>query len=442
MIKYCRLSNYLNISKEVLEHNGILDSFIDDDSGVYLNLDKMKISSIKEFESTEVQYITTINLIIEKDTTWLKNNLFIEPKFCSLGDTMVGNKGKGMKTQSIVALKDSILKNPEYYKKMENFEKFPLASSKIGKDALNDFLCNVYFSNLLSFTERKCRELNITDLDVFNYKGVKYSIKTYKTKYGIYPVIFYPFELIEKNLYALTYDEIYRVGYEYRQRYVTIDDGKDITYKKFKNEATHSEICDDIMGDKISIQNRKKLQKEFYDNRYNNLEIYDAASPLLKDLIIDGICDDIQSIEELFVNKARELSLVVMRLHKKALGNEQSKIINSINYKQAISYLAATLGKGLKNNNYKTEIIIRSDGIFICNTDEYIQIVIRTCVNRKCLNDVNYYKKLKAITSRKRLDYKLIIEDPNCKFDEFVSGMNVEKRSHFIKVVLEAKDTI
>ena len=431
MKKYLLLSDYLNISPEVLKQCNILNSFVNDDSGYYICLEEFKNSNIPEFANYENQYQASINLIRKESPEKLKKTLFSEPKYICLGESLIGHKGKGMQLIPIKAIKQEISSNPDYYLNETKLIELAHVSKKIGRDSLNDFLSNVYIENLLQFTENKCSELNIRNLSSFSFNNKSYMIRVYYENENIFPVVFFPQNVMKKYIYALTYNDLYDLGYEIKTTFYPFDkNASELKKEEFINKTPVSILSDKIKKGTLnysSFRTRKTLEA---CEKYNNLDVYSEIKDDLLKISIPNIKDEIYDVVEYIYSL---LSLILSKIMNKDIAlAKPRKIIISDNYKQAAAFVGAKINELLICNVFQTKIIITRGGLFVIKNEKYHQICIRTSCNKSCVKDISTHRKLKAVKYSTRIDYKIIICDPNKNFQKYTNYIPANKKRHFL----------
>ncbi len=423
MKKYTLLSDFLKINQETLTKNNILDNFVDNDSGFYICLKDIETSNMQEFINYKEKFKNAIEFIYSEPIKTLKSTLFAEPSIIFLGDVIYGHKGKGMQLEAIKAIKHEIKKNKDYYLDTSKFIELAHVSKKIGRDSLNDFLSNLYKEELLLFTERKCLEMSIVDLNSYTHNNKTYKIKTFNDNGTIYPIIFFPLNIMRKYVYVLTYNDLFNIGYSYEKLERKINKE---TYLKTVSHKLLSKKIKSKEFDLTAINEYKNLKGSL---KYNNLDIYNEIKDDLFTLTINGIKDNIEDISNYVVSTFNLIITKIISID--ARKKRQDKIIATDNYKQASAYACSRINTLLQKNNYKTKIIITRGSLFVIKEKEYIQISIRTAYNFSCTNELYPNKKTREIKNSICKDYKIIICDPNNKFINYINKVPAEKRSKF-----------
>ena len=430
MKKYFLLSDYLDINPDDLIKCNILNNFINDDSGYYICLEEIENSNIPEFNNYKTQYNNAIHTIRNELPSILKKGLFSEPKTICLGEVIYGHKGKGMQLSAIKEIKKEVEEHLDYYLDISKFIELAHVSKKIGRDSLNDLLSNVYIENLLVFTENKCSELNISDLDIYTYNGKDYKIKTYQEDNKPFPVIFFPLNIMKKYVYALTYNDLYLIGYKHRASIHKFDEKVNELSKEdfIKNTPLHI-LSKKIKNSDLNYSEVSKKRTLTGNSKYNNIDIYNEIKDDLIKLSLPQLNDNIEDISNYIYSTFEQIIQKIISIDAGKV--KYDKVIVTDNYKQASAFICAKVNELLIAKGYSTKIIITRGNLFVINGKDYNQICIRTPYNISCIDDISDYKKLKEIKNSRRADYKIIICDPNDRFIKFVSDIPLNKRDKF-----------
>ncbi len=168
------LSDYLKIGS-CLDENGIFDQVLEKDSHFFINLQRLKKTTVPEFQnaySTIQDFFRKIIKLLEKaekkhaSDTFFRQALrmfkFSEVNGIGLGFAKgVSGSGFGpeLEYQVICTAYDIVkvgITDPEF------FELLPLFQEKIGPDRLSDMLATLISPNIESYTKRINIDLNIT----------------------------------------------------------------------------------------------------------------------------------------------------------------------------------------------------------------------------------------------------------------------------------------
>lgn len=434
MKKYELLSDFLNVDPNLLSKNNVLNTFIDNDSGYYMCLESIPYADLPEFFGFESKYVNAIIDINNLSVKELKLKLFSEPQYIHLGEVIYGFKGKGMRYKPIKQLKEEVQNNLEFYKKVENFEILSHISPQIGRDALNDFLSNVYLENLLLFTENKCKELNINNLNKFSYNGKEYLIKTYQSDTFLCPIIFYPLSIMKKYVYALTYNDLFTLGYEHRTSIHRFDkDIDNMSKEKFIKSTPVHTLSNLLKRKEINYESLKELRNKKNNEKYNNIDIYNLIKEELTEICLSSsLMDNPKDISDFIVTTVIPF---LKRLINIDIGKKRKeKLICTDNYKQCLSFICARINSLLDKKSFLTRIIITRNNIYVLKINQYYQIVIRNAYNSSCVDEVSKQIKLKTIKQSKKMDHTILICDGNKLFNKFINQIPPENKNKFIVI--------
>ena len=422
MEKYKKLSLLLNKSKEELERFNVADMFIDDDTGYYLDIDELfKVEGMNKNDlmDTYIKSISEINTL-DKDSVY--NKYFKEPEYCHLGTTLIGTYGKGLKRKAAYAIIEEVKSRFEFYENPSNIYHLPRVWSSIGNDAINDMICNIFLEDLLTFTELKCKEMNIKPKENFIFNNKTYSVLTYKKINRTYPIIFYPKSALKKYIFVLTYEEIIDIYYNKINKKITKKDIMRLNKNFLYEEITHSDI-----------EEKAKINRAKRENNLNNIDLYNVfAEDIINQIDISNITDTIESVKNYAIDLMREACINLIFYHDTIFDKHIYNFINVTHYKYVSSFICASINKELENNKYKTRIVCKDSGFYIHDQSSYIKIQIKTDYNNTCVKqqeDINNFSMIKYKENIKNI---VIINNANKRANKYVDETIIENNFEFI----------
>ena len=211
------LSDYLGIGYE-LDENGIFDPVLDKDSHFFINLQRLKKTTVPEFiESYEriLEYFRKIIKLLDKSEkkettdTFYKQALkmfdFSEVNGIGLGyakGTSGAGFGTGLANQVMNTAYDIVkagVVDPEF------FELLPLFQENVGADRLSDMIATLILGDIQTYTKRINLELNINHT---RYKKFCFNGDFLTNPYKQDDVLLVPVDILHKLPVAESWEDI------------------------------------------------------------------------------------------------------------------------------------------------------------------------------------------------------------------------------------------
>ena len=214
-------SKEFQIKKQELEKRGIFDVLLDKDSSFFINLKRLKVTTIPEFVDCYKninKFFGEIGLLLQQSqpgdkfyNTALKKFDFPEVNGINLGFA-VGKRGAGfgkkLRAQIIKDAHDIIQRGsiqPEIFHLVSLFE------DNVGPDRISDMIAHLIYNNICNYTKRIYCELGITPDKYPNYDfddGIV--VNPYKKE----KLLLLPREILHRLPIANGWDDIDRVCWE------------------------------------------------------------------------------------------------------------------------------------------------------------------------------------------------------------------------------------
>ena len=214
-----RLNTILNITNEELDQAGVFNSFINIDSSLYVDISLLEFTKIPELENsyeTFKKYFENIIIIINKiklpkDTFWTlahKKLQFKEFKHVGLGYSKLNKNGNAIGpklAEELLKIAKEIISegttDPIF------FELIGLIQKNISLDRLSDMTISIVKQDLLKYTERISKELNIKTK---SFNGGKYLLPF--NPMSNEPIVFVPKKILRDIPIALFWTDIDNVS--------------------------------------------------------------------------------------------------------------------------------------------------------------------------------------------------------------------------------------
>ena len=213
-----RLSSVLDVSAEGLDRLGVFNSFVDVDSKLYFDPSLLEKTTIEELKLSHLkfnEYFASILKLIQHsksvgDVFWRKAFSllkFKEFKPIALGYS-VGNKngnaiGDKLAGNLLITASEIIkagITDPII------FELVGLLEDGIGSDRISDMTIHIIKDDLIKYTQRVCKELNIVQLE-FGSSKIKLPYNPENNE----PIVFTPKELLKDLPIAFSWEDIDKV---------------------------------------------------------------------------------------------------------------------------------------------------------------------------------------------------------------------------------------
>ncbi len=209
-----RISDYYNIEHEKFEELGVLNSFINFDTPLFLNPKLLSETTILEFKSSKEKiikhYEKTIILLKKtnfNDDYWKalkKHYSFPEPSGIGLGNSQNSTDGNGLTGEiaekclhTLKSIVDLDIEDPEIYKLLF------LIQENVGVDRISDMLCRIIFDDLILYSNNMIEKLKIKDYKTDRNTNMKYLIRPNGK-----PIILIPADLLSEIPDVIDYSDI------------------------------------------------------------------------------------------------------------------------------------------------------------------------------------------------------------------------------------------
>lgn len=332
-----RISDCYEVSHEKFEELGVLDSFVNFDTPLYLNPKLLSKTDIPEFKDSKQKIINHY----EKTILWLqktnfhdpywealkKHYSFPEPSGVGLGNSHNSTNGNGLTgitaencLRTLKSIVDLGVNDPEMYKLLF------LVQENVGVDRISDMLCRIIYDDLVLYTNNMIEKLNIKEYKVDKKSSMKYLLRPNGKK-----MLLIPADLLSEI--------------------PSVADTSDIETVILFNEEMKEYLCD------------------FFDEAYLNIT-------KLKGFTTDKIKESILSNKDLLVAILREANNKEIEVYDYA--HDPLGIINSIEYLRDFID---------KNKVIDTKLRVHSLKEFV----EQMLIVLRKCIENLGLNNELYF---------------------------------------------------
>ena len=183
-----RISDCYEVSHEKFEELGVLDSFVNFDTPLYLNPKLLSSTNIPEFKTSRQKIINHYEktiLLLQKtnfhDPYWKalkKHYSFPEPSGVGLGNSHNSTDGNGLTgiiaencLRTLKSIVDLGVNDPEMYKLLF------LIQENVGVDRISDMLCRIIYDDLVLYTNNMIEKLGINGYEVDKKNSMKYLLR-------------------------------------------------------------------------------------------------------------------------------------------------------------------------------------------------------------------------------------------------------------------------
>lgn len=216
-----RYSEIFNVSAEALEAKGVFNADVDSDSQLHIDPSLFKDCVIPEFADAYNKFNGYFAKLYSGLVPYARDNQkffdhlvkslsFREIANTCLGYSKSGTHGSGIGgklaiqvAKTILDIYDIGIKNPVV------FELMPFFEEGIGADRISDMSAHLLIRNLIAYTQRVCRELDIPMQASVRLNGKPIELPTYRN----IGYVFVPSEVLCDLPTATSYDDIYSVCY-------------------------------------------------------------------------------------------------------------------------------------------------------------------------------------------------------------------------------------
>ena len=180
MGKYIKVNNFLGVDSKLLSNKGIHNGFLLSDSNFYVDPEKLDKCNVPEFKGCLNLIYTRIKQVLtllkgsdeENDDNWnaaYRMFTFEEPKFVALGLGIGTIEGKGLSGETAKSCLRKIKKLVDKgYNDPEIIYALAIFNDNVGTDKTSDLLCNILEENILSYTSRVLKELDVECINTYN----------------------------------------------------------------------------------------------------------------------------------------------------------------------------------------------------------------------------------------------------------------------------------
>lgn len=216
-----RYSEIFNVSAEALEAKGVFNADVDSDSQLHIDPSLFRDCQIPEFADAYNKFNGHFTKLFTGLVPYARDNQkffdqlvkdlsFREIANTCLGYSKSGTHGSGIGgklaiqvAKTILDIYDIGINNPVV------FEMMPFFEEGIGADRISDMSAYLLIKNLIDYTQRVCRELDIPMLASVRLDGKPIELPTYRS----IGYVFVPSEVLCDLPTATSYDDIDSVCY-------------------------------------------------------------------------------------------------------------------------------------------------------------------------------------------------------------------------------------
>ena len=251
------LSDYLGIGSK-LDSNGVFDPVLDEDSHFFINLQRLKKTTISEFAKSYERihdfFRTIIKLLDkaekkDKSDTFYKEALrrfdFSEVNGICLGyakGTSGAGFGSALGSQVISTAYDIVkagVDDPEF------FELLPLFQDNVGADRLSDMIATLILDDIKAYTRRINSEFGINQK---RYKKLFFNGDFLINPYKHDDVLLVPVDILHKLPVAECWEEIDLVVSQNRILRAEINQEVASEWKQYSSSERKAYLCRDVFN--------------------------------------------------------------------------------------------------------------------------------------------------------------------------------------------------
>lgn len=313
-----RISDALGISSEMLNNEGAFDGFVDIDSQLHIDPYLLRNATTVELKDSYGRFQEYFNNIIKLLDNSNKSNdrlfreavqglIFHEIPFAALGYSKT-DKGKGIgltlarnlaQTASEIinaGVKDSVI-----------FEIVGLLEDGVGPDKISDMTIRIILQDILNFSARAARNLNVRTIDIA-FNKTSYKIPCYKGR----PKLLFPREILRDLPVAYDWSDVdYVCAYNDALRRsvnkIIGDTWKHATQKISKEDLRNTLIDKpDVLRDLIKQYRDKKAEPyDFINDPAGEISWYTIAKQFSSDYplrLVLGASPSIKDIEKVIID--------------------------------------------------------------------------------------------------------------------------------------------
>lgn len=350
------LSQYLKLGSR-FEASGVFDLILNYDSNYFININRIKYTRVKEFESaynTINNYFTQIAILLKHSKN--KNDIFYKKalesfKFPEVNGIGLGySKGRGGSgfgkelTQRIIEdakqIVDAGTEDPEIFYLVGMFE------DKVGPDRLSDMFAGLLENEIIKYSRRIYEEFNINES---RYPEMKFKNGFLINPYRDTEILLVPRDIIHELPIAKDFDDIDRVCTEIEKIKKDINDLIGEKWSKVTSSYKKSYIRESIIKNKSILD---KLIKEFKECK---IDEFDFTNEFAGIILGEKIISDIG--KEFLITKEKGKNTLDITIH---ICNKFKGLIENRKGYQILYD---------DNNNPRKEKIAQQ--LFLCVADSY-----------------------------------------------------------------------
>lgn len=351
------LSDYLKLNSE-LEDKGVFNQILDFDANYFININRIKDTSVKEFRDSYEKinkFFSGICILLRhsdgSNDRFYKEALskfkFPEVNGIGLGySSGIGGSGFGKElTKNIIAdakkIIDSGFIDPEIFHLIGLFE------SNVGPDRLSDMFATLIIEDIKKYTLRIYNEIGITKE---NYPHLTFDGDFLINPYKHEPILLLPIDILHELPIAKDWDDIDRVCREIECIRNEVNDVVSENWSQIPTSDKKRFIKENI------ICNNHILNRLINEYKNNNVERYDFEKDPLGTMVlanyISGLSEDEFVSENVSNISTYEVTKTICSVFK-----------NQIENKKAYQLLYTDDGKPRKEKI--------AQQLFVCIADNY-----------------------------------------------------------------------
>lgn len=273
-------SKEFNITREQMYQTGVFDVFLDVDSHFFINIKRLQGCEIPEFVNSYEKvnkYFYEIGLLLEQSSfgdklykAALSRFNFSEVSGINLGFSE-GTRGAGFGTK----LREKIIKDAFDIIKAgtnhpEIFQLVSLFEEKVGPDRISDMIAKILYDDIISYTRRVYKELNINQN---NYSSYSFQDGILFNPYKNAKLLLLPEDILHKLPIARDWDDIDRVCSENYAIKKEMNNVVSLQWRKMPVGAKKEYLLENIFKDPeklnrvIDAYKKSKVDKcDFYED--------------------------------------------------------------------------------------------------------------------------------------------------------------------------------
>lgn len=336
------ISKYLGING--LEELGVFDALIDKDSNFFINILRLKETKTPEFSSSYERvnnFFSTIATLLSTATAKSISDKFFRAAFKKFDFKEVNGINLGFSKSGIGSgigekLRFQILGDAFDIVKQgstqpEIFQLVGLFEENIGPDRLSDMIATIIKKDIIAYSKRVHKDLEINashyPKEKFDKNGILYN------PYKKCQFLFLPLDILHELPIAQSWEDIDRVISENQSIRDEINEAVGEEWSKWATRKKKNFIKEEI------FKNPEKCSRVINKYRTETAEVFDPNRDV--DYFVAKLWDKITNIENLLECKIKEkpnsfsLSIDIINFFKKWIENNRGwEVINSVESKK------------------------------------------------------------------------------------------------------------